>query len=85
MLGFKKIGETDGQAQSFLRDATVQGDVPPYDNRGTFINRMVNVSQCLLLWIKMNITQRVNIQMHWHNLIKQWSCCNEDITTESKI
>ena len=35
---FKKIGETDGQAQSFLRGATVQGDVPPYDNRGTFIN-----------------------------------------------
>lgn len=35
---FKKIGETDGQAQSFLRGATAQGDVPPYDNRGTFIN-----------------------------------------------
>ncbi|WP_432507800.1 hemagglutinin repeat-containing protein [Haemophilus influenzae] len=35
---FKKIGETDGQAQSFLRSATAQGDVPPYDNRGTFIN-----------------------------------------------
>ena len=35
---FKKIGETDGQAQSFLRKATAQGDVPPYDNRGTFIN-----------------------------------------------
>ena len=34
----KKIGETDGQAQSFLRKATAQGDVPPYDNRGTFIN-----------------------------------------------
>ncbi len=29
---FKKIGETDGQAQSFLRGATAQGDVPPYDN-----------------------------------------------------
>ena len=35
---FKKIGEIDGQAQSFLRKATAQGDVPPYDNRGTFIN-----------------------------------------------
>ena len=35
---FKKIGEIDGQAQSFLRGATAQGDVPPYDNRGTFIN-----------------------------------------------
>jgi len=35
---FKKIGETDGQAQSFLRGATAQGDVPPYDNRGIFIN-----------------------------------------------
>ena len=35
---FKKIGETDGQAQSFLRGATAQGDVPPYDDRGTFIN-----------------------------------------------
>ena len=35
---FKKIGETDGQAQSFLRGATAQGDVPPYDNLGTFIN-----------------------------------------------
>ena len=35
---FKKIGEIDGQAQSFLRGVTAQGDVPPYDNRGTFIN-----------------------------------------------
>ncbi|OOF48001.1 hypothetical protein BKK54_11270 [Rodentibacter genomosp. 1] len=34
----KKIGNTDSQAKSFLNSATSQGDVPPYDNRGTFIN-----------------------------------------------
>ncbi|OOF45190.1 hypothetical protein BKK52_12825 [Rodentibacter trehalosifermentans] len=35
---FKKIGNADSQAKSFLNRATEQGDVPPYDNRGTFIN-----------------------------------------------